>query len=60
MAQNHDFSNFNSSEEKENFTKDIIKKQLNLSYISVAAFLNDAKCPHRGFNSLDVSGVPII
>ena len=44
MAQNNglcDFSNFNSLEEKENFIKDIIKKQVNLSYISVAAFPNE-------------------
>ena len=56
MAQNRelcDFSNFNSLEEKENFIKDIIMKQLNLSHISVAAFPSDGKCPHRGFNSLN-------
>ena len=44
MTQNRelcDFSNFNSLDEKENFIKDIIKKQSNLSYISVAAFHND-------------------
>ena len=41
MAQNQelqDFSSFNSLEEKENFIKDIIQKQVDLAHMSVAAF----------------------
>ena len=41
MAQNQelqDFSSSNSLEEKENFIKDIIQKQVDLAHMSVAAF----------------------
>ena len=39
--QQHNFPIFNSLEEKENFVYCIIKKQLDLSYISVAASRTD-------------------
>ena len=44
MAQNqeiYDFSSFNLLEEKENFIKDIIQKQVDLAHTSVAAFSTD-------------------
>ena len=37
----HDFSSFNSLEEKGKFIKDITQKQVDLAHISVAAFPTD-------------------
>ena len=44
MAQNqelYDFSDFNSLEEKEQFIKDVIRKQVGLAHISAAAHPTD-------------------
>ena len=44
MAQNqelYDFSDFNSLEEKEQFIKDIIRKQVELAHVSAAAHPTD-------------------
>ena len=44
MAQNqklYDFGSFNTLEKKENFMKDIIKKQLDLAYVSAAVHPTD-------------------